>query len=146
MVGGSPKTAGPLGRRHGLDLGALAAPFFCTFSKKNGLFALNDLLSLIITSIIIYMMNGTQNTNNKAKEAAMFGIAVSDVSIALARKNGTLRIESFKTRDRGPLLPSELWWAVSDNHGTIEVFPTKAEAEAASRGQRPAPAEALAFG
>ena len=33
--------------------------------------SLNDLLSLIITSIIPYMMNGTQNTNETAQEATM---------------------------------------------------------------------------
>jgi len=89
------------------------------------------------------MLNATQNTLNQPKEATMFSCHVSDVSIDIARRNGTLRVASFQTRDRGPLLPSETWWAVSDNHGTIDVFPTEAEAQASARGESPAPAEPL---
>ena len=49
-----------------MDLGALEAPFFLLIFEKVDFFALNDLLSLIITSIIPYMMNERNNDNRNA--------------------------------------------------------------------------------
>ena len=88
---------------------------------------------------IVLMMNGTEETQTKArrdfapasKEADManfilspFVLTSSDVAIRAAKSRGTLAI----TREVNARLGNE-FWAISDEHGLIEVALTSEEVD-----------------